>query len=311
MKKGAPIQSLLSEGVGEVGGAVSVLKGAPHPNVALLWARWAVSDEGQRVYAQAGETPAHPNVEPLEKVRPAAAYMLTIDDVKEFPKYEKALEGNLSAPLKRSVTTGNETGSDGRIIALGPGTFLPFSCADACNRLDLDEDVRRRQAADLYERGARKITGKKLLPRAPYFGVLFNVDDIDRHLYDVRHGSAGGLNEMTNFPEDDFRLFVLIGSLDRDSIRSARNRAGDKQYVADTERVGPTSRRRFGNVRAGNSFDIHRQLLHPSGLVSSISDKGAIALVLRKSSRSSSSGYFTKPVEEPGIERGAVARLCA
>jgi iron(III) transport system substrate-binding protein len=88
-KKGAPIQSLLSEGVGEVGGAVSVLKGAPHPNAALLWARWAVSEEGQRVYAQAGETPAHPNVEPLEKVRPAAAYMLTIDDVREFPKYEK------------------------------------------------------------------------------------------------------------------------------------------------------------------------------------------------------------------------------
>ena len=88
-KKGAPIQPLLSEGVGEVGGAVSVLKGAPHPNAALLWARWAVSDEGQRVYAQAGETPAHPNVEPLEKVRPAAAYMITIDDVREFPRYEK------------------------------------------------------------------------------------------------------------------------------------------------------------------------------------------------------------------------------
>jgi iron(III) transport system substrate-binding protein len=89
VKKGAPIQPLLSEGVGEVGGAVSVLKGAPHPNAALLWARWAVSEEGQRVYAQAGETPAHPNVEPLEKVRPAAAYMLTIDEVKEFPRYEK------------------------------------------------------------------------------------------------------------------------------------------------------------------------------------------------------------------------------
>jgi hypothetical protein len=29
------------------------------------------------------------NVEPLEKVRPTAAYMLTIDDIKEFPKYEK------------------------------------------------------------------------------------------------------------------------------------------------------------------------------------------------------------------------------
>ena len=34
-------------------------------------------------------TPAHPNVEPLEKVRPAAAYMLGQDDVREFPKYEK------------------------------------------------------------------------------------------------------------------------------------------------------------------------------------------------------------------------------
>lgn len=89
VKKGAPIQPLLSEGVGEVGGAVSVIKGAPHPNAALLWARWAVSEEGQRVYAQAGETPAHPNVEPVEKVRPAAAYMLTIDDIKEFPRYEK------------------------------------------------------------------------------------------------------------------------------------------------------------------------------------------------------------------------------
>lgn len=32
---------------------------------------------------------AHPNVEPLEKVRPTAAYMLSIDDIKEFPKYEK------------------------------------------------------------------------------------------------------------------------------------------------------------------------------------------------------------------------------
>lgn len=89
MRKGAPIQSLLTEGVGEIGGSVTVLKGAPHPNAALLWARWAVSEEGQKVYAQAGETPAHPKVEPLEKIRPATPYMLTVDDVKEFPRYEK------------------------------------------------------------------------------------------------------------------------------------------------------------------------------------------------------------------------------
>ncbi len=89
MKKGAPIQSLLTEGVGEIGGSVTMLKGAPHPNAALLWVRWAISEEGQKVYAQAGETPAHPKVEPLEKIRPATPYMLTIDDVKEFPRYEK------------------------------------------------------------------------------------------------------------------------------------------------------------------------------------------------------------------------------
>lgn len=89
VKKGAPIQPLMTEGVGEVGGSVMVMKGAPHPNAAQLWARWVVSEEGQKVYAQAGETPAHPKVEPLEKIRPAAPMMLTIDDIKEFPKYEK------------------------------------------------------------------------------------------------------------------------------------------------------------------------------------------------------------------------------
>ena len=31
----------------------------------------------------------HPKVEPLEKIRPATPHMLTIDDVREFPKYEK------------------------------------------------------------------------------------------------------------------------------------------------------------------------------------------------------------------------------
>jgi iron(III) transport system substrate-binding protein len=89
MKKGAPISPMLTEGVGEVGGTVAVLKGAPHPNTALLWARWATSEEGQTIYAQAGETPAHPKVEPTEKTRPAKVYVLAIDDVKEFPKYEK------------------------------------------------------------------------------------------------------------------------------------------------------------------------------------------------------------------------------
>lgn len=89
VKQGAPIQPLMTEGVGEIGGSVAILKGAPNPNAAMLWARWVISEEGQRMYAQAGETPAHPKVEPLEKVRPDKPYMLSVGDIKEFPKYEK------------------------------------------------------------------------------------------------------------------------------------------------------------------------------------------------------------------------------
>lgn len=89
IKQGSPLQLMISEGVGHVGGTVTVLKDSPHPNAAMLWARWLISEEGQKVYAQAGETPAHPKVEPVEKSRPAKVYMLTVDDGKEYPKYQK------------------------------------------------------------------------------------------------------------------------------------------------------------------------------------------------------------------------------
>ena len=56
IKLGSPLQLMLSEGVGHVGGTVTVLKDSPHPNAGLLWARWLISEEGQKVYAQAGET---------------------------------------------------------------------------------------------------------------------------------------------------------------------------------------------------------------------------------------------------------------
>ena len=88
-KKGALLQIMMGEGVGRIGGTVTLLKGSPHPNAGLLWARWLISEEGQKVFARAGETPAHPKVEPLEKILPAKAYMLTADDTREYPKYEK------------------------------------------------------------------------------------------------------------------------------------------------------------------------------------------------------------------------------
>jgi iron(III) transport system substrate-binding protein len=88
-KKGAPLQIMVGEGVGRIGGSVTLLKGSPNPNAGLLWARWLISEEGQKVFAQAGETPAHPKVEPVEKILPARVYMLSADDTTNYTSYEK------------------------------------------------------------------------------------------------------------------------------------------------------------------------------------------------------------------------------
>ena len=55
IKLGSPLQLMLSEGVGHVGGTVTILKDSPHPNSGLLWARWLISEEGQKVYALAAK----------------------------------------------------------------------------------------------------------------------------------------------------------------------------------------------------------------------------------------------------------------
>jgi hypothetical protein len=36
-----------------------------------------------------GRTPAHPKVEPIDKVRPKTIYAVGADDIKQFAKYEK------------------------------------------------------------------------------------------------------------------------------------------------------------------------------------------------------------------------------
>jgi hypothetical protein len=55
----------------------------------LLFWRWAASDEGQKAFAQGGRTPAHPAVEPVEQTRPTKTYTVNVDDLREWPKYEK------------------------------------------------------------------------------------------------------------------------------------------------------------------------------------------------------------------------------
>jgi iron(III) transport system substrate-binding protein len=87
-RKGAPVDYMLTEGTGDID-ATAILKSAPHPNTALLFARWTASEEGQKIYAQGGRLPAHPNVEPVEKTRPAKVYPVGENDVKDYPKYEK------------------------------------------------------------------------------------------------------------------------------------------------------------------------------------------------------------------------------
>ena len=88
IQKGAPVNYMLSEGVASINGT-AVFKDAPHPNTALLFARWVASQEGQKVMAQGGRTPAHPKVDPLDKTRTEKIYFITAADLKEFPKYEK------------------------------------------------------------------------------------------------------------------------------------------------------------------------------------------------------------------------------
>ena len=88
IKKGAPVDYMLSEGVAAIS-AQAVFKDAPHPNAAWLFARWVASEEGQRAYAEGSRNPAHPKVEPVEKTRPQRIYPLVVADYKQFPKYEK------------------------------------------------------------------------------------------------------------------------------------------------------------------------------------------------------------------------------
>ena len=88
IRKGAPLNYMLSEGVASIN-ATAVFKNAPHPNTALLFARWVASQEGQKVMAEGGRTPAHPKVEPKDKTRTEKIYAISAADLKEFPKYEK------------------------------------------------------------------------------------------------------------------------------------------------------------------------------------------------------------------------------
>lgn len=88
IKKGAPLGFMLTEGITTIN-ATALAKDSPHPNAAWLFARWSASEEGMKVYAAGGRTPPHPNVDPVEKIRPEKIYPIGTDEIKNWRKYEK------------------------------------------------------------------------------------------------------------------------------------------------------------------------------------------------------------------------------
>jgi iron(III) transport system substrate-binding protein len=88
IRKGAPLGFMLTEGMATISGT-ALAKDAPHPNTARLFFRWAASEEGQKTYAAGGRTPSHPNVETMEKIRPATIYPIGTEEIKEWRRYEK------------------------------------------------------------------------------------------------------------------------------------------------------------------------------------------------------------------------------
>ena len=104
IKKGAPVNYMLSEGVASINGT-ALFKNAPHPNTALLFARWVASQDGQKIMAQGGRNPAHPKVDPTDKTKTEKTYFITAADLKGISQVRKDLEGDLQTEIARRYLT--------------------------------------------------------------------------------------------------------------------------------------------------------------------------------------------------------------
>lgn len=60
--KGAPVDWIKMEPLVATTSAIGIIKNAPHPNAARLFVEFALSEEGQKVLAEAFYLPAHPDV---------------------------------------------------------------------------------------------------------------------------------------------------------------------------------------------------------------------------------------------------------
>jgi hypothetical protein len=87
-RKGARVDYMLTEGTDDID-ATAILKNAPHPNTAWLFARWG----GQRRRTE-GLCPRRQVADPPKsraggKNATARVYPVGENDIKDFPKYEK------------------------------------------------------------------------------------------------------------------------------------------------------------------------------------------------------------------------------
>ncbi|MFN0072860.1 MAG: ABC transporter substrate-binding protein, partial [Chloroflexota bacterium] len=95
VESGAPIKFIRpEEGVAVTPISVTVVKNAPHPNAAKLFANWILSEEGQTAVASSGSTPVRTGIR-------AKAPEYGIDGVKILPRDDQESDPDRAAELTK------------------------------------------------------------------------------------------------------------------------------------------------------------------------------------------------------------------
>src|SRR5262245_50731282 len=108
-------------------------------------------------------------------------------------------------------------------------TCLTFAGADTSYRFDLDENLGCRKASDFNQCRAGKISTKELLSGAPHFGVVLDVDDVNDHFHDVRHGPSPASTRCRILPKISFacsyssRPSIVLPSLPRATMPETKS----------------------------------------------------------------------------------------
>jgi len=78
---------MMTEGIGGIAGSVTLPRGAPIPTAVYFGHAGGSMKRAKRYLLRRARSP-HPKVEPVETVFPAKTYMLSAEDMKNYPRYE-------------------------------------------------------------------------------------------------------------------------------------------------------------------------------------------------------------------------------